>query len=1093
MCAVDNGGGVMKKMKTKTIASIIFVLVGIFSNNNTSFCQISVRGLDPSIDISQYVLDVWSIENGLPHNTVDAIYQTRDGYIWVGTFGGLALFDGVHFTTYDKGNTEGIKHNHISAFCEDADGNLWIGTNGGGLCRYRNGVFESITKVQGLSSDFVRCLAIDKEKRLWVGTEGGGITIVDFCGGQPKDWKYSYYTMKSGLSDDIIRTLFLGSDGSMWIGTGSGGVCRWIQGQFTTYSKKDGLADHTVYSIYQEISGSVWIGTGNGLSRYRDGKFTNFTTRDGLSSNVIRSLHADAHHTLWVGTDGGGINRFHPESQTIQFSIYAVQQGLSNNFIRTMFYDREGNIWVGTRGGINRLSQGKFTNINTTNGLSDNFARSVLEDHEGNIWIGTNGGGLNVMKNSIIRQYTVKDGLSNNYVRSLFQDSQGIIWIGTDGGGLNRLDTKAPSGKQFTVYSSKQEVDMNFVRAICGDEKGLWIGTYGGGLIRWENGKYTKFTAGNGLTNNFVFSLLKDKTGGLWIGTNGGGVNYYRDGSFKAYTTKDGLSSNFVFCMYKDTDDVLWIGTNGGGVNRYEMKNGSITQILKRHGLYDDVILDIVEDNLHNLWMGTDRGIFRVRKNDLNSFSDGTLKKITCESYGRRDGMKSAECSGASQPSAWKLRDGRLFFPTLGGVVMINPADIRMNQFPPSVVIEQFIADDETLPVQENIEISPGRQKFEIHYAGLSFVAPEKVQFRYRLEGFDKDWVTAGNRRSAYYTNIPPGKYVFRVIACNNDGVWNEAGISLHLHLNPFFYQTIPFYLMILLVVFVGAVVMHWMRIRYLHNKAEMLSRLVDEQTKEVQETKKQVEHVLEETRQARDLLAESNSALAVVNKDKTDLLNVVAHDLKNRLVTINSLANIIFSNADEQKIVKDKSDLIHVSSTQTLELIKDLLDSAALETGVMELKMKPEDLSRLVEQVVLLIKHQLDKKRQKLILHLPPKGECIVEGDEHWLKEAIYNLMSNAHKFSPQGTKISVSLQVMNNEVRFDVQDEGPGLTENDKSKLFERFQRLSARPTDGETTTGLGLAIVKKCIGTHAGRVWAESELGKGSTFSFAIPLKK
>ncbi|MCX6122605.1 MAG: ATP-binding protein [Ignavibacteriales bacterium] len=1083
----------MEKKVMKIILSIIFILVGIPLNYSTSFCQTSVRGLDPSIDISQYVLDVWTIENGLPHNTVDAIYQTREGYIWVGTFGGLALFDGVHFTVYDKGNTDGIKHNHISTFCEDVDGNLWIGTNGGGLNRYCNGVFESFTTANGLSSDFIRSLAVDKEKRLWVGTEGGGVTIIDFRSEQTRDWKYTHYTMKTGLSDDIIRTFCLGSDGSMWIGTGGGGLCRWNKGHFTTYTKHDGLADNTIFSLYQDTSGSLWIGTGNGLSRFRDNKFTNFTTRDGLSSNVIRSLVADAQHTLWIGTDGGGINRFRPESQAIQFSIYSVQQGLSNNFIRTMHYDREGSIWVGTRGGINRLSQGKFTNINTTNGLSDNFARSVLEDRDGNIWIGTNGGGLNMMRNGIIRQYTVKDGLSNNYIRSLFQDSQGIIWIGTDGGGLNRLDAQAPSGKQFTLYSSKQELDENFVRAICGDEKGLWIGTYGGGLVRFEDGKYTKFTTGNGLSNNFVFSLLKDNTGGLWIGTNGGGVNFYHDGSFKAYTTKDGLSSDFIFCIYEDSDGVLWIGTNGGGLNRYSVKDGKITQILKRHGLYDDVILEIVEDNLGNFWIGTDRGIFRVRKNDLNSFADGKVNKITCESYGRRDGMRSAECSGASQPAAWKLHDGRLFFPTLGGVVIINPADIRMNRLPPSLVIEQFIADEENIPIKEKMEISPGRQKFEIHYAGLSYVAPEKVQFRYRLEGFDKDWVSAGNRRSAYYTNIPPGKYVFRVIACNNDGIWNTAGASLQLRLKPFFYQTVSFYLVILLVIVVSVFVMHWMRVRYLRHKAEALSKLVDDRTKELQETKEQIEHVLEDTRQARDLLAESNKALALVNKDKTDLLNIVAHDLKNRLVTINSLASIIISNAAEQNIVKEKSDLIQISSGQTLELIKDLLDSAALETGIMELKKKPEDLTRIAEQVILHIKPQLDKKEQKLLVNFAPKGECIVEGDEHWLKEAIYNLLSNAHKFSPRGTDISVSVRVMDNEARFDVQDQGPGLTEIDKLNLFERFQRLSARPTNGETTSGLGLAIVKKCIVIHEGRVWAESELGKGSTFSFTLPLKK
>lgn len=397
--------------------------------------------------------------------------------------------------------------------------------------------------------------------------------------------------------------------------------------------------------------------------------------------------------------------------------------------------------------------------------------------------------------------------MSGNSVRAIFEDREGTLWIGTESG-LNSL-----RDDRFTVYTIRDGLSHDNVRAITQDREGnLWLGTYGGGLNRLREGKFISFTARDGLSNDHIWVNLEDREGNLWVGT-WNGLDRFNKSRFTAITSADGLSNDYVWSIYEDRAGGIWIGTDGGGLNR--LKDGRITRYTTKDGLFDDVVMAILEDDAGNFWMSCNRGIFRASRRELNDFADGRVRSIGCVAYGTADGMTSSACNGVSQPSVTRTRDGRLWFPTVKGVVIIDPRHIPTNAMPPPVAIEEVVVDAVTVNKgnrQSGATFAPGAERFEFHYTGLSFVAPERVRFRYMLEGLDHDWVDAGARRVAYYNNLAPGDYRFRVLAANNDGVWNEEGASLSFHVQPRFYQTYPFYLMC--VALAGLIVWSLYRLR---------------------------------------------------------------------------------------------------------------------------------------------------------------------------------------------------------------------------------------------------------------------------------------
>jgi ligand-binding sensor domain-containing protein/signal transduction histidine kinase len=673
----------------------------------------------------------------------------------------------------------------------DRQGALWIGT-AQGLVRMLNGQFTLFTRDDGLPSETIQAVYEDRERNLWVATANGLALL--------KSGGLTTFTTKERLISGIIQALLEDSNGALWIATPYG-VGRLKDGKFTNYTVRDGLGSTSVRAIQEDQSGRIWFGSLGGLTSFDGNRFTTYTTRDGLPNDRVISLLAARDGGLLIGT-AVGLCRFSDG----RFTAFNAGEALATSTILSLLEDLEGNVWVGTESaGINLLKDTKFTTYTVRNGLSNDLVKSIYEDHEGNIWIGTDGGGLNLLRNGKLHAYTTRDNLSSNVVLSLTGDHAGNLWVGTPDG-LNRF-----SRGKFTTYTSADGLASNSVRSLYLDRRGnLWIGTRGG-LTRMRDGVFKTFTEVDGLPNDLITTLYEDTKGNLWIGTFAG-LGKLTNEEFTTFTTSDGLSSDAVISLHEDSEGTLWIGTNGGGLNR--LKDGKFTTYTTSNGLLDDVVYRILEDGQNNLWLSCRKGIFHLSKKELDDFAKGMTASIAPVAYGTADGMMTRECSGGGDPAGWRGSDGKLWFSTLKGVAMIDPQRLRMNSHVPPVVIEQIRIDDRSFAPSERLELPAGTTRFDLDYTAPSFVAPEKVRFRYKLEGFDNVWIDSGTRRIAYYTNLRPGTYTFRVIASNNDGVWNQTGAAVSLYLKPYFYQTYWFYAVCLLLLAVLAWLLFRLRLR---------------------------------------------------------------------------------------------------------------------------------------------------------------------------------------------------------------------------------------------------------------------------------------
>ena len=764
-------------------SNLIFLLLLVWSGN--------ALALDSRRELSQLSHEVWLTESGLPQNTVHSIAQTPDGYVWIGTEEGLARFDGIRFTVFDKQKTPELKSNYIRALLVDRQGALWIGT-AEGLVRMQEGKFTTFTTSEGLPSNTIQAICEDRKGDIWIATANGL--------GLFKEGSVASFTTRQKWIGGSIQALFEAANDALWIATPYG-LVRLKDDKSSNYTVRDGLPSNSVRSIQQDQTGRLWFGTLGGLTAFDGEHFTNYTTRDGLPNDRIISLHAEKDGGLLIGT-AGGLCRFSGRA----FSGFNAADGLSTGTILAFLEDLEGNLWVGTEsGGLSLLKDTKFTTYTTRNGLSNDLVKSIYQDHAGKTWIGTEGGGLNLLEDGKITVYTTRDGLSSNVVVALFSDASGNLWAGTPEG-LNRF-----SQGKFTVYTAADGLANNDVRSIFADHHdNLWIGTRGG-LTRMKNGVFKTYTEVDGLPNDLIATIYEDSKGNLWIGTFGG-LTRFNNEEFSTLTSKDGLSADVVISLFEDQEGTLWIGTNGGGLNR--LKDGRLTAYTTRNGLLDDVVYRIMEDDRNNLWLSCRKGVFHASKKELDDLANGTINTIAPVAYGTADGMMTRECSGGGDPAGWRGSDGTLWFPTIKGVAVIDPQKIKTNAQPPPVTIEEIRVDEHSIAPRGKMELPPGNSRLEFYYTAPSFVAPDKVRFKYKLEGFDSNWVEGGSRRIAYYTNLRPGSYTFRVIACNNDGVWNETGAAFGFYLKPYFYQTYWFYALGLLVLALLAWQLYRLRVR---------------------------------------------------------------------------------------------------------------------------------------------------------------------------------------------------------------------------------------------------------------------------------------
>jgi signal transduction histidine kinase/ligand-binding sensor domain-containing protein len=715
----------------------------------------------------------WTSDDGLPQNSVYSILQTRDGYLWFTTLGGLVRYDGVRFTVFNRSNSSGITSNRFTTLHEDATGTLWIGTEGGHLTRFANGRFTTFTKDDGLPEAEIRAIREDEEGHLCVFSSAGMVTSKDGRSFAPATTELTADQLNS-ISATRRQTGFSFFDRE--------GLHVFEAGRFRTYTTRDGISSVNINAVFEDQRGTFWIETKDaGVNRLKDGKFTAFPIQTSAPNDETRitAAYEDSRGNLWIARRGQGLSLWKDGAIT----TYKTGDGLSSNDIETIYEDREGNIWLGTfNSGLNRVTTKVFTVFSERDGLGQKNVYPVMEDRNGNVWIGTWGGELYKFKGGSFTRYGKEHGLTYQAISSLYQDTGGSLWVGTFGGGVNRL-----VGDKFQALSRKDGLPDDNVRAIAQDREGrLWFGTTHG-LAEYKDGKFKTYDTSDGLPNKEVQALTIDRMGKLWVGTLGG-VAELRDGRFRSYTEREGLSSNYVRVIHEDAEGIIWIGTYDGGLTR--IKDGRLSVITTREGLYDNGAFQILEDDADNFWMSCNRGIYQVSRSHLNDLAEGRRSSVASVHYGKADGLLNTECNGGTQPAGFKALDGRLWFPTQDGVGVVNPRDIVKSGLPPPVAIEEFILDNKPIVFHDSAQLPTGTASFEIHYTGLSFVRPEQVRFKYRLEGLDDGWVEAGNRRTAYYSHVPPGTYTFRLMAANSDGVWNTLGASILVSIPPPFWQT---------------------------------------------------------------------------------------------------------------------------------------------------------------------------------------------------------------------------------------------------------------------------------------------------------------
>jgi ligand-binding sensor domain-containing protein/signal transduction histidine kinase len=1086
----SHGASMLTRASIRGILGVLLIVIGN-----------GAHALDPALQPSQYILETWQTADGLPAAAGEAITRTPDGYLWIGTGEGLARFDGVRFAVFDHSNEPAIPSKGILALYVDRSSKLWIGTLRG-LAVLQNGRFKPFQTDAKVAHAAIRAIVEDKERRLWVGTTNG---LVEIDGDHSR-----LFGIAEGLRDSHIRALLADRNGTIWVATLTGGVHRFDGKEFKAVQLGPDAAGEVVSAMYEDTDGTLWFGTRSGSLYRRTGDRSEVVAPSGRLGSAVHALTRDHDGNMWIGTVAGGLVRLREGVFTTLESSH-----FPSNDLRALYEDNEGSLWVGSAGGgLSRLRNGKFAPLGEPEGLQGNVTWSIVPRAGGGIWVGTEEGVSSYVGNTF-QHMAEPNGFEHVQVRAVLEDRKGAFWAGTDGAGVYRRDQG-----RVTAFSRLNGLSSNSIRALNEDRRGrVWIGT-NAGLDLIDGDKVISMLPQLSRSGPISIDLIhEDRNGAQWVATTTDGL-YVIDGEKTRHLgLADGLPGNWVIAIYEDERGVMWLGTTDGLA---VWRDGKLTSLAASGGVLRETIYQILEDDQHRIWFTTNKGLASVPRASLDALAAGGSVASDIHTYDVADGLRSVEFDGGNSSAGCRTADGRLWFPSIRGIVVVDPAHIPTNTLPPKVWIEQMSVDATPMQLTDGMEVDPGRQQWEFHYTATNLIAPLRSRFRYRLEGFDRDWIDAGSRRTAYYTTLPHGTYNFHVIASNNDGVWNEVGASFRFTLKPYFYQTIWFILLCILAVLVAAGAGYRWRVGRLKHLADTLSAQVADRTRDLKLANQQILET-----QGRLMTTARQAGMA-------EIANNVLHNVGNVLNSVNVSAELIGSKLRDSKsaglakavhlmdehatdlgtfITLDErgkalpgylKKLVAVLSqerqavtgeleslTKSIDHIKEIVATQQSYSGVSTV-IEPVQIKELLEDALRMNAGSI--AHHQIIIVKEFADVPLVPLDKHLMLQILINLIGNAKRALNGGTQqphqIKLKLDILATSdpprLRIRIEDNGEGIAPENLTRLFAHG--FTTR-NDGH---GFGLHSCALAVKEMKGSITASSDgPGRGAAFVVELPI--